>query len=162
MSTCIFPGRFQPFHEGHLLVVQGMMKIHGNATIAICEGKSEHGSDTPFTVAQRHEMISAALLSADITEATIVDVVDKPTDEQWVDAVLDAAGRPQEPLVWSGRDEIRAMFDTKKIPTKKIVPVPNIDGAAIRAAIVSGKVDEWRKKIPAGALDVVMEIVNKR
>ncbi len=162
MPICIFPGRFQPFHEGHLLVVQGMMKIHGNATIAICDGKSEHGGDTPFTVAQRHEMISAALLSADITEATIVDVTDKPTDEQWVDAVTDAAGHPREPLVWSGREEIRAMFEEKKIETKKIVPVPGIDGAAVRAAIVAGKVDEWRKKIPAGALDVMMEIVKRR
>ncbi len=158
MPTCIFPGRFQPFHEGHMLVVQGMMKIHGNAVIAICDGKSEHGADTPFTVAQRHEMISAALLAADITEATIVDVIDKPSDEQWVDAVIDAAGSPREPLVWSGREEIRAMFEEKKIETKKIVPVPGIDGAAIRSAIVAGKVDEWRKKIPAGALDVVMEI----
>ena len=162
MPTCIFPGRFQPFHEGHLLVVKGMMKIHGNATIAICDGKSEHGADMPFTVAQRHEMISAALLAADITEATIVDVVDKPGDEQWVDAVIDAAGHPQEPLVWSGRDDIRAMFDAKAIPTKKVVPVPGIDGAAIRTSIVSGGVDEWRKKIPAGAIDVVMEIVNRR
>ena len=24
MSTCIFPGRFQPFHTGQLMVVQGM------------------------------------------------------------------------------------------------------------------------------------------
>jgi len=54
------------------------------------------------------------------------------------------------------------MFDERNIPTKKIVPVPSIDGAAIRAAIVAGNVDEWRKKIPSGALDVVMEIVNKQ
>jgi hypothetical protein len=55
------------------------------------------------------------------TWATIVDVVDKPGDEQWVDAVIDAAGHPQEPLVGSGRDDIRAMFDAKAIPTKKVV-----------------------------------------
>ncbi|MEK9155477.1 MAG: adenylyltransferase/cytidyltransferase family protein [Patescibacteria group bacterium] len=162
MSTCIFPGRFQPFHEGHLLVVQGMMKIHGNATIVICDGKSESGADHPFTIAERREMISSALLAADITEATIVDVPDRPTAGEWVDAVLDASGHPQEPLVWSGRDDIRAAFEEKKIATKKIVPVPGIDGAVLRQAIIDGKIDGVRSKIPAGAIDVVMEVINKR
>lgn len=162
MPTCIFPGRFQPFHEGHLLVVQGMMKIHGNATIAICDGKSESDIDRPFTLAQRHEMISAALLSADILDATIVDVADKMSNEEWADAVLDAAGNPSEPLIWSGREDVRLIFEEKNIPTKKIVHVPNIDGAAIREALASGNIDAWRKKIPAGAIDVVMVVMEKR
>lgn len=158
MSTCIFPGRFQPFHEGHLLVVRGMMNIHGNATIVICDGKHESGADHPFTIAQRREMISAALLSADITEATIADATDRATDAEWVDAVLDVAGHPQDPLVWSGREDVRMMFEAKSIPTKKIVPVPSIDGAAIRAAIAKGDITSVRSKIPAGAIDVVMNI----
>lgn len=156
MATCIFPGRFQPFHEGHLLVVQGMMKVHGNAVIVICDGKYEPGADHPFTIAERHEMISAALLAADITDATIVDATDRPTHGEWVDAVLDAAGHPQEPLVWSGKDEVRAMFDERGVPTKKIVPVPGIDGEVIRDAIAAGNIEPVRSKIPAGAIDVVM------
>lgn len=156
MPTCIFPGRFQPFHEGHLLVVQGMMKVHGNATIVICDGKHETGADHPFTMAQRREMISAALLAADITEATIADVTDRPSNEAWVDAVLDAAGHPKDPLVWSGKDDVRAMFEEKDIATKKIVPVPGIDGDVIRRAIAEGKIDAIRSKIPAGAIDVVL------
>jgi nicotinamide-nucleotide adenylyltransferase len=162
MSTCIFPGRFQPFHEGHLLVVQGMMKIHGNATIAICDGKHESGADHPFTMAQRREMISAALLDANIMDATIVEVTDRPTHEAWVDAVLDAAGHAQDPLVWSGKEDVRAMFEAKSIPTKKIVPVPGIDGEVIRSAIAKGSIDSVRSKIPAGAIDVVMDVMGKR
>ncbi len=157
MPTCIFPGRFQPFHEGHLLVVQGMMKIHGNATIVICDGKSEPGADRPFTIAERREMISAALLADDITDATIVDVTDRPTVDDWIDAVIDAAGHPQDALVWSGRDDVRAAFEARGFATKKIVHVPNIDGAAIREAILAGNVDAVRSKIPAGAIDVVVE-----
>jgi nicotinamide-nucleotide adenylyltransferase len=160
MSTCIFTGRFQPFHEGHLLVVRGMMKMHGNATIVICDGKHETGADHPFTIAQRREMISAALLSADITDATIADATDRPTDSDWVDAVMDVSGHPQDPLVWSGKEEIREMFEQKNIPTKKVVPVPGIDGDVIRAAIAKGNIDGVRSKIPAGAIDVVMNVVS--
>ena len=162
MATCIFPGRFQPFHEGHLLVVQGMMKIHGNATIVICDGKHEHGADHPFTIAQRREMISAALLAADITDATIADATDRPTHGEWVDAVLDVAGHPQDPLVWSGKDDVRAMFEEKGIPTKKIVPVPGIDGEVLRTAIAAGDINAVRAKLPAGAIDVVMTVMEKR
>ncbi len=162
MATCIFPGRFQPFHEGHLLVVQGMMKIHGNATIVICDGKHERGADHPFTIAQRREMISAALLSADITDATIVDATDRPTHGEWVDAVMDAAGHPQDPLIWSGKEDVRAMFEEKGIPTKKIVPVPGIDGDVLRAAIAAGDINAVRAKLPAGAIDVVMTVMEQR
>lgn len=161
MPTCIFPGRFQPFHEGHLLVVQGMMKVHGNATIVICDGKTERCSEHPFTLAQRHEMIGAALLSANITDATIVDAADRATHREWVDSVLDAAGHPRDPLVWSGKEEIRAMFEERGIATKKIVHVPGIDGDAIRAAIAKGDIGSVRSKIPSGAIDVVMQVIDR-
>ncbi|MFA6017571.1 MAG: hypothetical protein WCT28_04100 [Patescibacteria group bacterium] len=161
MPTCIFPGRFQPFHEGHLLVVQGMMKVHGNATIVICDDKTERCIEHPFTLAQRHEMIGAALLSANITDATIVDAVDRPTHREWVDSVLDAAGHPRDPLVWSGNEEIRAMFEERGIATKKIVPVPGIDGEVIREAIAKKNIESVRSKIPAGTIDVVMGVVGE-
>lgn len=161
MTTCIFPGRFQPFHEGHLLVVRGMMKAYGNATIVICDGKHEHGADHPFTIAQRKEMVGAALLAADITEATITDATDRATHGEWVDAVMDAAGHPKDALVWSGKEDVRAMFEEKGIATKKIVPVPGIDGDAIRAAIVAGNIASVRAHIPAGAIDVVTNTLER-
>ena len=161
MATCIFPGRFQPFHDGHLLVIQGMMKVHGNATIVICDGKGGHGADTPFTMQQRREMISSALLAVDIMDANIVEVVDKGDDGEWANAVLDAAGNPGEPMVWSGDEKVREIFEAKGVATKKIVPVPGIDGAAIQKKIMA-KDSSWREKVPAGAVDVITEILAKR
>lgn len=161
MATCIFPGRFQPFHDGHLMVIQGMIKVHGNATIVICDGKAGHGADTPFTVQQRREIISAALVAADIMDASIVDCIDKADDGEWADAVLDAAGHPNEPLVWSGDEKVRQIFEAKDIATKKIVPVPGIDGAALKQKILA-KDGSWREKVPAGAVDAISDILAKR
>lgn len=153
MSTCIFPGKFQPFHEGHLMVVQGMIKTCGNVTIVICdEGKLT--PDAPYTVEQRREMISAALLAKDIMDATIVVVRDGGEDVVWAKRVLDEAGG-SEPYVWSGREEIRAIFEGLGVQTKKIVPVPGISSDDIRAKKAAGN-SEWRKHIPAGAIDVLM------
>lgn len=155
MATCIFPGRFQPFHEGHLMVVQGMRKACGNVTIVICdEGKKSE--EAPFSVDRRREMISAALLAKDIMDANIVVVRDMPNDEEWVSHVLDAVGNPSEPFVWSGNDAVRAMFEAKGVQVKKVVPVPGIASEEIRRKMRANDPD-WRKHIPSGAIDVCMD-----
>jgi len=170
MQTCIFPGRFQPFHNGHLMVVQGMMKMCENAIIVICESADKKSSEDPFSLDERREMISAALLSADIMDATIVSVKDTQSDEAWAHHVLDSAGNPDEPLVWSGDENVRKIFEAKsgkagsgsagKIATKKIVPVPGIVGVDIRKMIAS-RDSQWRKKVPAGAMDTIEHILEK-
>lgn len=137
-----------------------MMKAHGNAVIVICDGRAGHGADKPFTIQQRREMISSALLAADIMDATIVDVVDKADDGEWADAVLDAAGNPGEPMVWSGDEKVRAIFEAKGVATKKIVPVPGIDGLVLRDKILK-KDGSWRERVPAGAVDVISDILAK-
>ncbi len=156
MSTCIFPGRFQPFHEGHLMVVQGMVKSCGNAVIVICEGRD----DGPFSVQERREMVSAALLAVNIMDATIVEAVDRKTDDEWVDVILEAAGNPSEPVVWSGNEDVRACCEARGVATKKIVHVPNMVTSEIREKILA-KDPSWRAKIPAGAVDVIDESVRK-
>lgn len=160
MQMCIFPGRFQPFHNGHLMVVQGMMKTCGNAVIVICEAKDPKSVEDPFSLDERREMISAALLSADIMDATIVAVKDTESDESWAHHVLDAAGNPSDAMVWSGNEKVRKIFEDKKVATKKIVPVPGIVGVEIRQ-MISSKSHDWRKKVPAGAMDVIEGILLK-
>lgn len=162
MPTPLFPGRFQPFHHGHLLVIQGMVKTVGNPIIVICDPlKPEASGDDMFTLDERREMISAALLSADIMDATIVTCKDAAGDADWVKYVLDAAEKQRDVVVWSGREDVRAAFEAAGISTKKIVPVPGIDGAALREQMRLGN-SEWRKKVPAGALDVVEDALAKK
>ncbi len=142
------------------MVVQGMYKIVGNVTIVICnEGKVT--ADAPFTVEQRREMITAALLAKEILDATIVVVKDGGEDAEWAKRVLDECGNPSEPFVWSGREEVRELFEKMGVQTKKIVPVPGISSDDIRAKMKAGGSD-WRKHIPSGAIDVVMEVLNKQ
>lgn len=138
------------------MVVQGMVKTSSSVYIAICHGKS----DGPFTSQQRREMISAALLAVDIMDATIVEVADKKTDAEWVDAVLDACGNPADPQVWSGNDEVRAMFEAKGVATKRIVHVPNRVTSEI-LALIEKRDPSWRAKIPAGAVDVIEDAIGR-
>ncbi len=154
MSTCIFPGRFQPFHNGHLLVVKGMMKACGRAIIVICHEPGDKAEDDLFNREQVREMISATLLDDDIVDANIVMMADCESDDEWVDKVLEEAGRPEQPVVWSGNEGVLALFEKHNVGTKKIVPVPGIVGAELRKMIKDGD-GEWREKVPSGARRVI-------
>ncbi len=157
MATLIFPGRFQPFHNGHLMVVKGMTKLSDSVVIVICDGGKD--ADDMFGLEQRREMISAALLADDLLDATIVTVKDAETDEAWATHVLDVAGNPAEPVVWSGNEGVLKIFEAKGVATKKVVPVPGIVGADIRQMIKNGD-RTWRSKVPAGAMDVIERASN--
>lgn len=155
MSICIFPGRFQPFHNGQLLVVKGMMTACGRAMIVICsDPDGEKGEDDMWTSEEVREMISASLLDEDIVDAEIVVIGDCADDDEWVDKIIEAAGDAKDPVVWSGKDDVIALFEAKGIQTKKISPVPGISGEVIRKALNEGQ-RLWRTQVPTGALDIV-------
>ncbi len=160
MPTPLFPGKFQPFHNGHLMVIQGMVKTMGNPIIVICDPQKTDSVTSLFTLEQRREMISAALMSADIMDATIVTCKDAPSDKDWVTFVMDAAGHSSDVVMWSGREDVRKAFEDAGYQTKKIVHVPGIDGEELCRMMKSGDTS-WRKKVPAGAMDVIEEIVEK-
>lgn len=143
------------------MVVQGMLKACGNVTVVICDEKKK-GPDAPFTVEQRREMISAALIAKDIMDATIVVVDDGAEDAAWVTRVMDAAeANASDAMVWSGSEHVRSLFEAAGVATKKIVPVPGIDSGEIRK-LMHANDPNFRKHIPSGAIDVVMAGIQKK
>ncbi len=153
MSTYIFPGRFQPFHNGHLLVVQGMVKMCGQCTIVICHGQ-KMAADDLLSPAEVREALSAALLDNDIMDATIVEVADTDRDEEWADKILEAAERPADAVIWTGEEDVLALFAKLNIKTKKISKVPGLSGPDLRQQIKSSH-PGWKAKVPEGVAQVI-------
>lgn len=150
MSVCIFPGRFQPFHTGQLMVVQGMAKMCSKVIIAVCHHES---TDDLFTKEQVREMITGALMHAEIMDAEIQFVSDCGDDESWAHSVVDLA-HGEEVVIWSGREEIRNVFESAGYETKEIKHVPGHESEEI-ADLIIARNSEWRKKVPAGVVQVV-------
>lgn len=157
MSTCIFPGRFQPFHTGHLLVVKGMIKSCPRSVIVVCH-EEEMGADDLFSQEQVREMISSALLSEDIVDAEIVFVADEDEDAEWADKVLEAAGNPEDVEVWSGNESVIKLFGDSGVSTKEIKKVPGHVGEEIRQ-LIRNKDSEWRTKVPGGSMNVIDDAI---
>ncbi len=150
MSICLFPGRFQPFHTGQLLVVKGMMKACGRVIIPVCLS----ADDSEFSKEEIREMISAALLAEDIVDAEIQFVSDCESDSDWVERVLELVEDEGDVSVWSGNPSVLQLFGDAGIETKEIKLVPGHDSDEI-LRMIQDRNTEWRAKVPAGAMDVV-------
>ena len=100
--TCLFIGRFQPFHVGHLMVVQGMTKVCGKIIIGIGSSEKSGTDENPFTASDRKEMIQRALQAEDIIpmfDVEFVELTDHEDDAKWTEHVLERVGRVDK--IWT-------------------------------------------------------------
>ncbi|OGL66560.1 hypothetical protein A2856_02630 [Candidatus Uhrbacteria bacterium RIFCSPHIGHO2_01_FULL_63_20] len=146
--TCLFPGRFQPFHNGHMLVVKGMAKLCGKLVVAIGSSDKSGTPENPFTAEERRDMIQRALQGEDIIPAfdvTFIMVPDMDSDEAWAKAVLEAAGGEVH-QVWTGNPATKAPFLALGKEVKDIKEVPGVSATGVRAKMKEG--GDWKAKVP--------------
>ena len=53
----LFIGRFQPFHKGHLKIIQQASETYDQILVGIGSSQYSHTVDNPFTAEERTEMI---------------------------------------------------------------------------------------------------------
>lgn len=159
MSTfsCLFVGRFQPFHRGHLMVVKGMTKVAGKVVIAIGSSDAPKSAENPFTAAERREMIQRALQDEDIIpnfDVTIVDVPDMPDDAEWTKKCLEMSEEVHQ--VWTGNEWTQKCFEDAGLEVKTIKEVPGISATEIRERMKTG--GDWRALVPSDVASYLSEI----
>ncbi len=153
--TSLFLGRFQPFHNGHLLVIEGMTKVSGKIIIAIGSA-NEQGTDlNPYSAQDRKEMMQRALQAKDLIpmfDINFIEVPDQKSDAQWADHVLQLAGSVDK--LWTGNEEIKKHFEGK-VEIQPIKEVPGISGTKIRDMIKNG--GDWQEKVPPEVFSFIKE-----
>ena len=153
--TALFIGRFQPFHIGHLLVIEGMTKVSGKIIIAL-GSSNEHGTDlNPYTAQERKEMMQRALQAKDLIpmfDINFIEVPDQKNDDNWADHVLELAGKVD--ILWSGNEDTKKCFEGK-IDVQNIKEVPGISGTKIREMIKNG--GDWQEKVPPEVFSFIKE-----
>ncbi len=155
MSIAIFPGNFQPFHIGHLLVVKGMVKSSSRVIIVVCTGDD---TDQPFSKEEVQEMISSALLANDILDAEMIFVTDSEDDGEWIDKILEEAGNPEDPMIWSGNEDVLRIANELNIKTKEIKHAPGFVSEEIRQMIRNDN-SAWKQKVPPAVANVIRKKV---
>lgn len=146
-KTCLFIGRFQPYHMGHHMVVKGMTKLCDKVIIGIGSSDRSGTEENPFTAQERKEMIQEALQDEDIIptfDINFIEIPDMDDDAEWAQTCLDLGKKVD--VVWTGNEWTKECFDGK-CEIKDIKEVPGISATDIRNMIKDGDAD-WKDKVP--------------
>jgi len=84
----LFIGRFQPFHNGHLKVVESLSKDYDEVLIGIGSSQYSDTVDNPFSSDERKLMIEKSLDAIGIINYKIILIPDIHNPPKWVDHVL--------------------------------------------------------------------------
>jgi nicotinamide-nucleotide adenylyltransferase len=82
--NALFIGRFQPFHNGHLSVIQSLSTKFDELIIGIGSSQDRDSSENPFSEKERVQMITQSLDAAGIHNYRIVPIPDIHNPPQWV------------------------------------------------------------------------------
>lgn len=147
MTTALFIGRFQPFHNAHLKVINEIAKSH-RLIIAIGSTNESRTRENPFTEQERKKMIELAVGK----KHRVIGIPDVENDEDWPDHV---ASYCDFDVVYSGNKLVIKLMKNHGYKVKKVKLIPGISATEIRQRIRKNK--EWKHLVP----EKVYEYLNK-
>ncbi|MCS7115538.1 MAG: nicotinamide-nucleotide adenylyltransferase [Nitrososphaerota archaeon] len=154
----LFVGRFQPFHMGHLNVVEEILKEVDELIIVVGSAQYSHRMDNPFTTGERLIMIRKALDEAGINDRRIwiVPVPDVHIHMVWVSAV--EGYTPRFDVVYSNEPLTRRLFMEAGYEVKSIrYHKRNVYSATeIRERMLKG--ENWEELVPKSVAEFIKEI----
>ena len=152
----LFIGRFQPFHKGHLKVVQKVLKDFDGIIIGIGSSQYSHAVDNPFSGEERKKMIKESLKEIGIKNYEVVMIPDINNPPKWVDHVLDIVS--DFDVVVSNNSFTQELFRKKgfEVITTELFDKEKFSGKQIRKLIAVGK--KWEEFVPKSVSIIIREI----
>lgn len=140
-------GRFQPFHNGHLYLMQKALESCLEIVIGIgSSNRQDHAN--PFSVQIRRKMIELFIKDKNLQRrvSSIVEIPDLPSDDEWLDITRERAGHFD--VSFGDNDWVNTIFENSGIPVVRIGYHNRIEleGWKIRELMRDGK--EWRQRVP--------------
>lgn len=162
-SSALFVGRFQPFHKGHLDVINQILKENNRVIIAIGSAEKNFLPDNPLTAGERFQIIEESLKEAKIPaeKYCIIPVRNVNNYALWVNHLNIYI--PPYDKVYTGSKIVKACYEGKYyrpheknktgpkiIQLKRILP---ISATKIRDAIIKKK--KWHHWVPEATIKLL-------
>ena len=146
-QTGLVIGRFQPFHNGHLYLLQESLKIADKIIIGI--GSSNIiNTDNPWTFEERKKIVKEVLRREKLDKFVIkvVDVPDVPSDFDWLKIANGKTGKFD--VVIGNNDWVNGIYEGAEIPVMKINLFKRYlhEGTKIRKLMRENK--KWEDRVP--------------
>ena len=155
MKKGLILGRFQPFHLGHLRLIEAVND--DNLEPIICIGSAQEGrtKDNPFTTEERRIMVEAVVSRLDC-EYQIYEIPDVNNNDLYVSHLETFV--PDFDTVYSGNSLVLKLFKATgyRIVMPEMVNRDVWEGAAIRQAMMVG--DEWETAVPPQIVDIIHDL----
>jgi nicotinamide-nucleotide adenylyltransferase len=149
----LFIGRFQPFHLGHLLLLERLSKQYDEIIIGIGSSQYQNTYDNPFSEAERKQMITNALDAVGIHKYRIYAIPDIHDPPRWVDHVFSIVS--DFDVIIANNPFTRKLFSEKGYVVKgtTFFNRKQYSGKEIRRRIIQD--EPWWELVP----DVVFKII---
>ncbi len=154
----LYPGRFQPFHLGHLEAIKHILNESSEIIVMIGSALQSHTLKNPFTAGERTFMIRLALDEAGIDPSRhfIIPVADLRIHGIWVSHVCSLV--PKFGVVFSNEPLTRRLFIEAGFTVKSI---PFFDREMCSATEIREKMvqnSSWEKLLPKSVARYIREI----
>lgn len=150
-KKALFIGRFQPFHNGHLHALQGILKDGYQVILALGSTQESHTLMNPLTVQERKEIIKAVWPEV----GEIYEVPDINDDRAWVSHVESIV--PEFGPVYSGSEYVQKLF--KEHGGHEVIPVDFLEGVSatkVRDLVIKG--EGYEDFLPQATLEYLRQI----
>ncbi len=159
MKRTVIPGRFQPFHLGHLHAVKWLLNRCDELIIAVCSAQKSHTLENPFTAGERILMIRETLRKegVDPWRIMIAPVQDIEYNSIWV-CYLESILPPFDSAASRNPLVIRLFKERGySILQPPLTRREEYSGVRIRRMMLEGD-DKWKKLVPEPVVEVIEHI----
>ncbi len=155
-TRALFVGRFQPFHKGHLAMVQRILESNVELVVGIGSAQYSHTGENPFTGGERYEMIKRALDAEGIHDYHIVPIPDTHVHSVWVSHVKSLV--PAFDVVYTNSELVVRLFREHglKVLSPPLVERTHYSGTEVRQRILKG--GDWESLVPPPVASYIKEI----
>ncbi|MGQ4873284.1 MAG: nicotinamide-nucleotide adenylyltransferase [Promethearchaeia archaeon] len=147
-KVALFLGRFQPFHLGHLYVIEKILQKFEKIKIGIGSSQISRTINDPFTVEERKQFIHSTLNELGYKNRyEIYEIPDIFNSEKWVDHVVSIVGKFD--VVYANSEWVRLLFEKKNfvVGEKLKKDMENYNASKIRKYIAENNI-EWERLVP--------------
>lgn len=154
MKRALFIGRFQPFHNAHLVDIKNILKYVDEVIIAVGSSQEKNTLENPFSYNERKNMIINVFKKNKIKKYKIYAVPDIYDDKKWVDYIK--SNLPSFDFVYSGNPWTLRCFKKFDSKIKKIKLIRGINSTIIRNLIIKDR--NWQRLVPKEVADYILKI----
>src|SRR6056297_4043454 len=145
MTRGFYIGRFQPFHNGHLNMVEQIAEDVDELVLGIGSADDSHTVRNPFTAGERIMMITKSLVDYDLVTYA-VPIEDLERNSVWVSHVQSMS--PDFDVAYSNNPLVIQLFTEAGVEVRQS-PMFNrevLEGTEVRDRMIDG--GNWRKLVP--------------